>query len=155
MFDSLPQILAIVGAGLVTGLLFAFSNFVMRALADLPMEQGMRAMQLINERIINPVFVIFFLGTPLACVLLLWQSIREIEQVGAMLTLAGAVLYLLGPLGITMTKNVPLNNQLAGTDACNADPVWIDYQRSWQFWNHVRTVAGTLAILLLSMGLVA
>ena len=31
---------SIVGAGLVTGLLFAFSNFVMRALADLPPEKG-------------------------------------------------------------------------------------------------------------------
>ena len=33
---------AIAGAGMVTGLLFAFSNFIMRALAELPSEHGIR-----------------------------------------------------------------------------------------------------------------
>jgi uncharacterized membrane protein len=38
-------VLAAVGSGLMAGLLFAFSNFVMKALTRLPPEQGMAAMQ--------------------------------------------------------------------------------------------------------------
>ena len=56
---------AVAGAAMVTGLLFAFSNFVMRALAELDSEYGIYAMQQINEKIINPIFLFFFLGTPL------------------------------------------------------------------------------------------
>jgi uncharacterized membrane protein len=41
-------VMAITGAGLITGLLFSFSNFVMRALADLPNDKGMFAMQRVN-----------------------------------------------------------------------------------------------------------
>jgi hypothetical protein len=41
--------LAITGAGVVTGLLFAFSNFVISSLAELPNDKGMYAMQRINE----------------------------------------------------------------------------------------------------------
>lgn len=48
------------GAGLVTGLLFAFSNFVMKVFADLPNEQGMVTMQRVNETIINPVSLACF-----------------------------------------------------------------------------------------------
>jgi uncharacterized membrane protein len=38
-------VLATLGSGLVAGLLFAFSTAVMKALAQLPPEQGMKAMQ--------------------------------------------------------------------------------------------------------------
>ena len=54
-------VLAAVGSGLMAGLLFAFSNFVMKALTRLPPEQGMAAMQLINVTIINPVSSYCFL----------------------------------------------------------------------------------------------
>ena len=73
--------LAILGAGIVTGLLFAFSNFVMTALARLPEEHGMFAMQQINEKIINPIFLLFFLGTPGLCIVL---------AIGALLSLQSA-----------------------------------------------------------------
>lgn len=33
---------SISGAGLITGLLFAFSNFIMKALSDLPSDKGLR-----------------------------------------------------------------------------------------------------------------
>ena len=43
MNEYLPFIVAvaITSSGVVTGLLFAFSNFVLRALQDLPAEHGM------------------------------------------------------------------------------------------------------------------
>ena len=54
---------AAVGCGLIGGLLFAFSSFVMTALARQPAECGIRTMQAINVAILNPLFLSVFLGT--------------------------------------------------------------------------------------------
>ena len=144
---------SITGAGLVTGLLFAFSNFVMKALADLPADKGMFAMQRINETIINPVFLTLFLGTPLLCSLTAVNSVLNIQEPGSLFLLAGALVYLIGPFGITMLFNVPLNNLLARAGVSDADEVWPVYQKRWQWWNHIRTYIGIASIVLMSMGL--
>jgi len=145
-------IAAIVGAGLVTGLLFAFSNFVMTALADLPKEDGMLAMQRINERIINPIFVLLFLGTPILCVTITIWSGMDLNAAGSPSLLLGSICYLIGPFGITMLFNVPLNNRLAKTELSDANKIWTDYQIRWQRWNHLRTYVGVLSIILLAAG---
>lgn len=144
---------SITGAGLITGLLFAFSNFVMRALADLPSDKGMFAMQRINKTIVNPVFLLLFLGTPLLCLLIAVQSVTRLGEPGSLFLLIGALAYLIGPFGITMRFNVPLNNLLAGADASKSEEIWPMYQKKWQRWNHVRTYIGVAAVVLLSIGL--
>ncbi|MFK7899034.1 MAG: DUF1772 domain-containing protein [Myxococcota bacterium] len=141
---------AATGAGLVTGLLFAFSNFVMRALAELPSKSAMRAMQRINVKIINPIFLLLFLGTPALCAgIVLDGSLRSDSSVDP-IALLGALAYLVGPFGITLAFNVPLNNQLAAHDPSTSDSIWLDYQRRWQFWNHIRTCIGIVATALLA-----
>ncbi|QDV66283.1 anthrone oxygenase family protein [Crateriforma conspicua] len=145
---------AITGAGVVTGLLFAFSNFVMQALATMPNEQGMRAMQRINEKIINPIFVAFFLGTPLLCAVVGVDALMNLESERSGLLLGGAILYLVGPFAITVLFNVPLNNRLAEASLSEADVVWPDYQWRWQRWNHTRTYVGIVSIVLLAVGLI-
>ena len=147
-------IAAVTGAGVVTGLLFSFSNFVMQALAKLPNEQGMFAMQQINEKIINPIFVAIFLGTPLFCLIIGVNAFIEIQSPGSLFLLVGSVLYLLGPFGITVLFNVPLNNRLAEATIENAEEEWPPYQVRWQRWNHIRTYIGMMSIILLSAGLV-
>ena len=144
---------SISGAGLVTGLLFAFSNFVMRALADLPSDKGMFAMQRINETIINPIFLVLFLGTPILCSVIAVNSGQNINEPGSLFLLIGALAYLIGPFGITVLFNVPLNNLLAHADRSNADEIWPMYQKKWQWWNHIRTYIGVGSIVFLAMGL--
>ncbi len=146
-------IAAITGAGLITGLLFAFSNFVMRALAELPPDKGMFAMNQINEKIINPIFMLFFLGTPMLCAYITFKAIVGLSEPGYVFLLTGALAYLVGPFGITMLFNVPLNNQLAATDQSAASEAWPDYQQRWQRWNHIRTYIGVISIVFLCMGL--
>lgn len=146
-------VMAITGAGVVTGLLFAFSNFVMRALADLPNDKGMFAMQRVNEKILNPVFLILFLGTPILCVLIAFTSALQLGSSGSLFLLIGALAYIIGPFGITVLFNVPLNNKLAEVDLSGADEIWPVYQKQWQRWNHVRTYIGVVSIVLLAAGL--
>ena len=146
-------VMAITGAGVVTGLLFAFSNFIMRALADLPNDKGMFAMQRVNETILNPVFLILFLGTPILCALIAFKSALQPSSSGSLFLLIGALAYLIGPFGITVLFNVPLNNKLAEAEQSVADEVWPVYQKQWQRWNHVRTYIGVVSIVLLAAGL--
>ena len=48
---------AALGCGVVAGVFFAFSTFVMRALARLPARQGIAAMQAINVAAVTPAFM--------------------------------------------------------------------------------------------------
>ncbi len=146
-------IAAITGAGIVTGLLFAFSNFIMRALAEVQQMHGMLAMQLINKKIINPVFLLFFLGTPLVCLVIAVYCLLHIGDVKNFLLLAGSIGYLIGPFGITITCNVPLNDKLATVKPEEGADLWREYQVKWQRWNHIRTYIGIASIILLCLGL--
>ena len=146
-------VFAVTGAGVVTGLLFAFSNFVMRALSNLPNEYGMLAMQRVNETIINPIFLAFFFGTPVFCILIAIKAVQHLDVSGSLFLLIGAFAYLIGPFGITMLFNVPLNNKLAKAETSLADEAWPEYQNRWQMWNHIRTYIGVASIAMLAAGL--
>jgi uncharacterized membrane protein len=144
-------IFAALGSGMIGGLLFAFSNFVMRALAQQSPESGIRTMQAINITIINPLFFLFFLGTGLVSVILAITALPRLSSPGALLLLIGCVLYVFGTFGVTMAFNVPLNNRLAVLDpsTTQAAQFWREYVSNWMQWNHVRTVAAILTSVLL------
>ncbi len=144
-------IFAALGCGMIGGLLFAFSNFVMRALVQQPPESGIRTMQAINITIINPLFFLVFLGTALASVILAITALPRLSSPSTILLLIGCVLYIVGTFGVTMAFNVPLNNRLAVLDPSTAQAAefWHEYVSSWTQWNHVRTIAAILASFLL------
>ena len=136
--------LATLGSGLIGGVFFIFSVAIMRALERV--SGGMASMQSINVVILNPMFLGMFMGTALVCVVLAILSVVRWEQLGAAWILAGALLYLIGSLGVTIIFNVPMNNALVAADPSSAtgQEVWKNYLTNWTFWNHVRTIA-TLA----------
>ena len=68
---SVLTLVAALGCGLIAGVFFAFSTFVMRALARLSPSEGIAAMQSINITVLNPWFLGAFLGTAAACLLAL------------------------------------------------------------------------------------
>src|SRR3981081_1077061 len=86
------------GSGLMAGVFFAFSTFVMKALARLPAAQGIAAMQSINVAVINPLFMTAFLGTAAGCVLLVVSALMSGRRPGVVYLLAGALLYLVGTI---------------------------------------------------------
>src|SRR4249919_1765755 len=101
------------GCGLVAGVFFAFSTFVMKALARLPPGEGIAAMQSINVVVLNPWFMTAFFGTAAACALALISSLLRWHEPGAAYAFAGGVLYLIGTLLVTIVFNVPRNEALA------------------------------------------
>lgn len=151
---ALLSVCAVVGSGLMGGLLFAFSNFVMRALRALPPESAAAAMREVNVRILNPLFVVLFLGTAVVCVVLTWFVVGGAAGAAGPWLVAGSAAYLAGPLGVTMAFNVPLNNRLAAGPIAAAAAFWPAYALSWTRWNHVRALLAAMAAALLGVGLV-
>jgi uncharacterized membrane protein len=146
---------AAIGCGLIAGVFFAFSTFVMKALAQLQPAQGIAAMQAINITVINPWFMTAFLGTAVACLILSAFSLLKWHQPGAAYRLLGSVLYLVGTVLVTIAFNVPLNDALAVVkpDSTEGANLWAKYLTNWTFWNHVRTIAALLASALFTIAL--
>ncbi|MEN3974996.1 anthrone oxygenase family protein [Emcibacter sp. SYSU 3D8] len=140
---------AAMGCGIVGGIFYAFSSFVMRALGRLPAEQGAAAMKAINVAVINPVFMLAFMGTALVCLALAGLSLPVLDGLAGKAALAGSLLYLFGCFGVTMVFNVPLNNALARAAPDREAPLWARYLKVWTAWNTVRTVASSAAAALL------
>jgi uncharacterized membrane protein len=148
-------LVAALGCGLMAGLFFAFSVSVMKALARLPSAEGIAAMQSINVAIINPVFLAVFLGTAVACLLVMIAALLRWHNPGAVYLLIGGALYLVGTFLVTLVFNVPKNNALASV--APADPesasLWTDYLSKWTAWNHVRAAAALAAAASLTIAL--
>jgi uncharacterized membrane protein len=147
---------AAIGSGLVGGIFFAFSNFVMAALGRLPSKQGVAAMQSINVTVLNPAFLLAFLGTGLVCVALAPGSYVWWDQASGKLILVASLVYVVGCVGVTMICNVPLNDALAAVQpgTSEAAAIWSRYLGDWTTWNHVRTVAPIVSAILFTAALV-
>ena len=139
-------LLTAVGCGVVAGVFFAFSTFVMRALSRLPSAQGIAAMQAINAAAIPSLFYFTGLGTALACVALAGWALVEWHEPFAPYLLAGSALYLGGAMLVTVAFNLPRNDSLATVDPEGPEAAgrWSQYFAEWTVWNHVRG-AGALA----------
>jgi len=149
------KVFSALGCGLMAGVFFAFSTFVMRALARLQPAQGIAAMQAINITAINPLFMTVLFGTGAACICLAISSMLRWHQPGAGYLLVGSLLYLAGTLGVTIAFNVPLNDALAAVkpDSTDGANLWARYLTDWTFWNHVRTIAALAASASLTIAL--
>ncbi|GIN71655.1 membrane protein [Bacillus sp. J14TS2] len=141
---------ASLGSGLIAGLFFAFSAFVMKALYRLPPEQGISAMQSINSTVLNRLFLTVFMGTSLVCIILVILSLLNWQDPNAIYIFTGSLLYLLGSLLVTAVCNVPLNDALANVIATDPESLgqWKDYYSKWTAWNHVRTISSFIALAL-------
>ena len=146
---------AVLGSGLVAGIFFAFSTFVMRALGQLPENQGIAAMKAINVTVLNPWFFLAFFGTGAVCLPVAFLALGSAAGAHRAYLLAACALYLLGCLLVTVMFNVPLNNRLALTepDSSGAEALWAHYLSRWTLWNHVRTAASLAAAGLFAMAL--
>ena len=146
---------AVLGSGLVAGIFFAFSTFVMRALGRLPENQGAAAMKAINVTVLNPWFLLAFFGTGAVCLPLAFLAFGSAAGTYRAYLLAGCALYLIGCLLVTVAFNVPLNNRLASADpdSPGAEALWANYLSRWTLWNHVRTAASFAAAGLFAMAL--
>ncbi|MFC4907235.1 DUF1772 domain-containing protein [Actinomadura gamaensis] len=145
--------LSILMTALMAGSFFAFSTAVMPGLNATRAPSAIAAMNAINQKIQNPVFLAAFTLAPVAAaaagILLLTMG----QKSAAWLFFAAAAVYFVGAFLPTAAVNVPMNNHLAGVkvphDLADAAKVWSDYSGRWTGWNHARAVFSTVSVLLM------
>jgi len=140
--------LSALGAAVTGGVFFAFSSFVMRALDRLSQGEAIAAMNSINITVINPLFMAMLFGTGVLCAVDIAVALRYWAPVGAGYLAAGAVVYLVTSVGVTMLGNVPLNVALAKSQSRGVED-WARYRKAWTRWNHVRTIGCAAAAALI------
>jgi len=128
-------LLGALGAGLVAGIFFAFSTFVMTA------------MQSINVAVLKPTFFSVFFGTGLVSLALAIIALADRSSPASAYLLASALLYIAGSLLVTIIFNVPLNNQLKAVtpESPEGASLWSAYLTTWTAWNTIRTIASLAA----------
>jgi uncharacterized membrane protein len=136
-------ILCALGSGAIGGVFFAFSNFVMPALARIAPAEGIHAMQAINVTVLNRLFLGTFMGTGLASLAAIVVALLRWDGLSSLCTVLAGATYVLGSILVTMRGNVPLNNALMRISTIDAlgEATWLGYVRDWTKWNHVRTIA--------------
>lgn len=148
-------LLTALGCGLVAGVFFAFSTFVMNALARLQPDRGIAAMQSINITAISPLFMFALFGTAATCIILAVLAILKWNSPSSVYLIIGSLIYLVGTIVVTIAFNVPLNDALAiiKPESPEGADLWAKYLTNWTFWNHIRTVASLAAAALFALAL--
>ena len=136
---------------LIAGLFYAWSVSVMPGFARLNDREFVDAMQATNRAIQNPLFFVSFFGAPL--LLIVSTVLHYGESPHFWYLLAATIVLIVGMFGVTVAGNVPLNNTLERFDLAAATAEEIARQRTaferrWNNLNTIRTIAATLALLL-------
>ena len=139
-----------VSSGLIAGIYFAFSVFIMPAFDRISTSQSIAAMNSINESILRSLFMPLFFGSSIISLCLIIVAFVHWGEGGNGLILIAGTIYFVGMFICTVVFNVPLNNLLAKTDpnSENAHQVWSHYLSHWTRYNHLRTVSSLLTCIL-------
>ena len=112
-------------------------------------------MQRINRAIINPGFIVAFMGIPIVVAIAAVLQFRAGDVRRGWLLASAAAIYVVGVFGVTASRNVPLNNELDAFDLEEADAEAVrvrreTYEAPWNRWHAVRTVANLVSFVLVS-----
>ena len=133
MFDSIitPLLTIIaIGTGLMAGVYFAFSSFIMRSLDCLDVANAVETMNAINTVILRSWFIPLFFGTSLLALLLAVLALLNWDAPHAPLSLAIGLIYCGGMFLSTLLFNVPLNNRLEqAKDDSEKNQLWPHYYK--------------------------
>lgn len=143
--------------GLMAGLFAAFTYSVMPGLARSSDRTMIETMQNINKAIVNPFFMLLFMGSIPLLALAAFLAWRGHGRPALPWIIAALALYLIA-FCVTSGVNVPLNDKLAKV----GDPRHIkdmaavrsEFENAWVTWNAVRALLHTAAFGCLAWALV-
>lgn len=152
-FRTAALVAATLTTGLIAGVFYAYATSVMTALGQADDRTFIDIMQKINVVIINPWFMLGFMGTVGFTVLAAALHLGK-DQRTTLIWIGVALLLNIIAFAVTSGLNVPLNNQLANAGDVGQIPdlaaVRTQFESSWVTWNVVRAVLHTLAFLVLT-----
>lgn len=157
-WEILTLMLATVTTGLVGGVFGDWAHTIMRGLGTTDDRTFVSAFRALDRAIINPLFMVPFLGALALSGVAALLYFREDNRSVLPWVAVAFVLYLVGFV-ITMVVHVPMNNGIkaAGDLGKIADPAAVREafnEKRWIAWHVVRTVATTVAFGCLAWALV-
>jgi uncharacterized membrane protein len=150
---TIIQIAAVAVAGLIAGLFYSYDCSVVGGLGKLGDKEYLLAFQSINRVILNPYFMMSFMGTLLLLPIAAWMTYKGGNATAFYFMLAAAIVYAVGVFGVTIAGNVPLNEMVDKFDIGNASTEAIQamrqkFEAKWNMLQHVRTLAAIGAFIL-------
>lgn len=143
-------------SGLMGGVLFGFSGFVMPALNRLPASQAVATMQSINEAAPRALGLPLMVGGLGSVAVGIWALTRsDLPGSARALLVSGAVAGAVA-FAVTPGYHIPRNNALdrVAAQSAEAGPAWEQYYPGWVGMNHVRTALSLASAALLVAGAV-
>lgn len=137
-------IAAIVAAGLQAGTYYVWACSVMPGLARADDHTFVTAQNHVNQAIVNPVFMLTFLGAPILAAVAVATSTPAVRPwliVGLALAVA--------TVAITVVANVPLNDALGrvtSTTDTDLAAARAAFETAWVRWNVLRALTSTAAL---------
>lgn len=139
---SLVGAAAVLLTGISAGVFFTYQNSVLPGLRTLDDRGFAKSMNSMNRAILNPAFMLFFIGSMVALAAAAIVGFVTGAILPGWLFAAAAVVYQVGVIFVTGGVNVPLNNALAKDNDRRA------FEPRWVRWNTVRTLSAIVALAL-------
>lgn len=148
--DRIILVAATTTTAMLVGLFYGWSVSVVPGLARLNNTEYLSAFQAMNRAILNPLFFISFMGSVILLPLAAYLNYSQPASLCFWLIVAASALYIFGTFGITMAKNVPLNEMLDKFDIATASEEAkaaqrANFEQPWNQLHHIRTVIGFIA----------
>ena len=139
--------------GLTAGLCFTWANAVTPGIGKLDDLGFLQAFQQMNRAILNPLFIVVFMGPAIVHIANIFLFKNATPMVFWMVLIA-AILYLAGLVLVTVFGNVPLNELLDKVDLLSASPKELktlrdQFEVRWNQFHLVRTITTSLSFALL------
>jgi len=147
--NSTFLIITTLTSGLIAGLFYAWSISVTPGLAKIEDENYLQAFQKMNRAIINPIFLMCFMGLAILLPLLSYFSYNSIDFV---YVITASILYLVGVMAVTFLGNIPLNNKLESLKIESMTDEQMStfrerFESKWNTLNYVRTISSSLSFI--------
>jgi len=98
--------------GLVAGVFLAFSDFVMESLAASQPAAGTEAMQIINRKVFQTLFMVLLIGCIPVTAIVAGYAYFFMSGPGVSYLLVAGALYFVGVFIASMIGNIPMNQRL-------------------------------------------
>jgi uncharacterized membrane protein len=157
--NTLLLIIATIFAGLMAGLFYAWSISVTPGIAQVNDNQYLSAFQAMNRAILNPAFLLPFMGQVILLILLSYLSYKSSSAAQFWYILSAMLLYCFGCMAVTIFGNIPLNNsleilQLEKMSAQQWADFRLGFEQQWNRFNWIRTISTLFSFICLILACV-
>lgn len=160
-FPNITLLITAITSALMAGLFFSWSFSVTPGLARISTPEYLVAFQAMNRAILNPAFLLCFMGTVFLLPLSAYLQYTQPVNPRFWFLLAASAFYIIGVFGVTMAGNVPLNEMLDGFQIKGASLSAMEEMRDkfeslWNKFNMIRTfcaMATAIFVILACMNL--